>query len=123
MTLPEITRSRVDQAQSARSAIIGSTAAARRAGIALASGATPASTVTVFADDAQSTEGAIRSVKKSCVHIVHPDGRLIPFDTYNLFYRDDLEGRVLEPLRRGATALHILRSAAADGRSHRPSRV
>ncbi len=25
----------------------------------------------------------VRSVKKSCVHIVHPDGRLIPFDTYN----------------------------------------
>ena len=33
----------------------------------------------------------VRSVKKSCVHIVHPDGRLIPFDTYNLFYRDTLE--------------------------------
>jgi len=30
----------------------------------------------------------VRSVKKSCIHIVHPDGRLIPFDTYNLFYRD-----------------------------------
>lgn len=28
-----------------------------------------------------------RSVKKSCVHIVHPDGRMIPFDTMNLFYR------------------------------------
>ena len=31
----------------------------------------------------------VRSVKKSCIHIVHPDGRLIPFDTYNLFYRDE----------------------------------
>jgi tetraether lipid synthase len=42
----------------------------------------------------------VRSVKKSCVHIVHPDdGRLIPFDTYNLFYRDRLEHDVLEPLR------------------------
>lgn len=30
----------------------------------------------------------VRSVKKTCVHIVHPDGRIIPFDTYNLFYRD-----------------------------------
>ncbi len=30
----------------------------------------------------------VRSVKKSCIHIVHPDGRIIPFDTYNLFYRD-----------------------------------
>jgi hypothetical protein len=42
----------------------------------------------------------VRSVKKSCVHIVHPDGRLIPFDTYNLFYRDELESTRLEPLRR-----------------------
>jgi uncharacterized radical SAM superfamily Fe-S cluster-containing enzyme len=42
----------------------------------------------------------VRSVKKTCVHIVHPDGRLIPFDTYNLFYRDDLEQTRLGPLRR-----------------------
>ena len=43
----------------------------------------------------------VRSVKKTCVHIAHPDGkRLIPFDTYNLFYRDDLERTVLDPLRR-----------------------
>ncbi len=42
----------------------------------------------------------IRSVKKSCVHFVHPDdGRLIPFDTYNLLYRDGLEAQVLAPIR------------------------
>jgi uncharacterized radical SAM superfamily Fe-S cluster-containing enzyme len=41
----------------------------------------------------------VRSVKKSCVHIVHPDGRLIPFDTYNMFYRDALEETRLAPLR------------------------
>lgn len=41
----------------------------------------------------------VRSVKKTCVHIVHPDGRLIPFDTYNIFYRDQLEQTVLTPLR------------------------
>jgi hypothetical protein len=42
----------------------------------------------------------VRSVKKTCVHIAHPDGkRLIPFDTYNLFYRDDLEETRLGPLR------------------------
>ncbi len=29
----------------------------------------------------------LRSLKRSCVHIVHPDGRLIPFETYNLLYR------------------------------------
>jgi uncharacterized radical SAM superfamily Fe-S cluster-containing enzyme len=42
----------------------------------------------------------VRSVKKTCVHIAHPEGqRLIPFDTYNLFYRDHLEETVLGPLR------------------------
>jgi uncharacterized radical SAM superfamily Fe-S cluster-containing enzyme len=44
----------------------------------------------------------VRSVKKTCIHIVHPDGRLIPFDTYNLFYRDQLEQTRLAPLRRHA---------------------
>jgi uncharacterized radical SAM superfamily Fe-S cluster-containing enzyme len=47
--------------------------------------------------DAQSMD--IRSVKKSCIHFVHSDGRLIPFDNYNLFYRDALERTRLEPLR------------------------
>lgn len=47
----------------------------------------------------------VRSVKKTCVHIVHPDGRLIPFDTYNLFYRDDLEHTRLTPLRKKAEAI------------------
>jgi uncharacterized radical SAM superfamily Fe-S cluster-containing enzyme len=46
----------------------------------------------------------VRSVKKTCVHIVHPDGRLIPFDTYNLFYRDSLEQTRLDPLRQRAEA-------------------
>ena len=44
----------------------------------------------------------VRSVKKSCVHIVHPDGRIIPFDTYNMFYRDQNEARFLEPARRAS---------------------
>ena len=33
----------------------------------------------------------VRSIKKSCVHIVHKDGRIIPFETMNLFYRDEKE--------------------------------
>ncbi|MEW5848926.1 MAG: radical SAM protein [Myxococcota bacterium] len=37
----------------------------------------------------------VRSVKKTCVHIVHPDGRIIPFDTYNMFYRDDREQQLV----------------------------
>ncbi len=48
--------------------------------------------------DAQSFD--LRSIKKTCVHIAHPDGkRLIPFDTYNMFYRDRLEETRLAPLR------------------------
>jgi hypothetical protein len=43
----------------------------------------------------------VRSVKKSCIHIAHPDGkRLIPFDTFNMFYRGDLETTRLAELRR-----------------------
>jgi hypothetical protein len=43
----------------------------------------------------------VRSVKKSCIHIAHPDEkRLIPFDTYNMFYRGELEETRLGPLRR-----------------------
>jgi uncharacterized radical SAM superfamily Fe-S cluster-containing enzyme len=36
----------------------------------------------------------VRSIKKSCVHIVHKDGRIIPFETMNLFYRDEKEAYV-----------------------------
>ncbi|WP_026732363.1 radical SAM protein [Fischerella sp. PCC 9605] len=34
----------------------------------------------------------VRSVKRSCIHIVHPDGRIIPFDTFNIFYREGSAG-------------------------------
>jgi 7,8-dihydro-6-hydroxymethylpterin dimethyltransferase len=34
----------------------------------------------------------VRSVKRSCIHIVHPDGRIIPFDTFNMFYRQGSAG-------------------------------
>ncbi len=39
------------------------------------------------------------TVKRSCVHFVEPDGRIIPFDTYNTFYRKGAPGA--EALRRG----------------------
>ena len=32
------------------------------------------------------------TVKRSCVHFVRPDGRIIPFDTFNTFYRDGAAG-------------------------------
>ena len=31
----------------------------------------------------------VRAIKKSCVHIVNKDMSIIPFETMNLFYRDD----------------------------------
>jgi len=49
----------------------------------------------------------VRSVKKSCVHIVHPGGRIIPFDTYNLFYRDGKE-RELRQLREEVVPLRVI---------------
>lgn len=33
----------------------------------------------------------VRAIKKSCVHIVDKDGKIIPFETMNLFYRNDLK--------------------------------
>jgi uncharacterized radical SAM superfamily Fe-S cluster-containing enzyme len=55
----------------------------------------------------------VRSVKKSCVHIAHPDGkRIIPFDTYNLFYRDGLEER-LQQLRDEIPVRTVLRRDGA----------
>jgi 7,8-dihydro-6-hydroxymethylpterin dimethyltransferase len=39
----------------------------------------------------------VRAVKKSCVHIVNKDGKLIPFENMNLFYRDE-KIKILEKL-------------------------
>lgn len=36
----------------------------------------------------------VRAIKKSCVHIVHKDGRVIPFETMNLLYRDEKESQL-----------------------------
>ena len=33
----------------------------------------------------------VRAIKKSCVHIVSKSGKVIPFETMNLFYRDEKE--------------------------------
>ncbi len=41
----------------------------------------------------------VRAVKKSCVHIVDKDYKIIPFETMNLFYRDDKK-EYLEELKK-----------------------
>jgi uncharacterized radical SAM superfamily Fe-S cluster-containing enzyme len=40
----------------------------------------------------------VRAIKKSCVHIVNKDGKIIPFETMNLFYREEFKEK-LEKLR------------------------
>ena len=40
----------------------------------------------------------VRAMKKSCVHIVQPDGKIIPFEAFNLFYRDGRKAK-LDALR------------------------
>lgn len=31
----------------------------------------------------------VRALKKSCIHFAQPNGQMIPFESYNLFYRND----------------------------------
>lgn len=39
-------------------------------------------------------------VKRSCIHFLTPNGQIIPFDTYNLFYRNGRIDGIREKLRR-----------------------
>lgn len=45
----------------------------------------------------------VRAIKKSCVHIVNKDNKIIPFETMNLFYRDDKK-EYLEKLKSEVTS-------------------
>lgn len=36
----------------------------------------------------------LRALKKSCVHMARPDGKLIPFESFNLFYREGKEAQL-----------------------------
>ena len=49
----------------------------------------------------------VRAIKKSCVHIVHKDGRIIPFETMNMFYRDEKEKYVSELQRERELSKYI----------------
>lgn len=40
----------------------------------------------------------IAAVKRSCIHFVTPQAKIIPFDTYNLFYRNGLDVKLRESL-------------------------
>ncbi len=54
-------------------------------------------TVTEFMD---AHNFCVGNVKRSCVHFVTPNGQIIPFETYNLFYRN---GRI-DGIRKGIEA-------------------
>lgn len=49
----------------------------------------------------------IRSLKKSCIHFATPEGKMIPFETYNLFYRPEASTR-LKGLRRKIESNHAI---------------
>jgi uncharacterized radical SAM superfamily Fe-S cluster-containing enzyme len=38
----------------------------------------------------------VATVKRSCIHFVTAEGKIIPFDTYNLFYRNGLDVKLRE---------------------------
>ena len=57
----------------------------------------------------------IRALKKSCIHIAQPDGRLIPFESFNLFYRDR-RADLLATIRDELSASFRHRSAGAPAR-------
>jgi uncharacterized radical SAM superfamily Fe-S cluster-containing enzyme len=40
----------------------------------------------------------VGTVKRSCIHFVTPERKIIPFDTYNLFYRNGLAAKLRETL-------------------------
>ncbi|GGC27382.1 radical SAM protein [Novosphingobium marinum] len=44
------------------------------------------------------------TVKRSCVHFVTPEGQIVPFDTYNTFYRQDAEGAAVVARHRALRA-------------------
>jgi uncharacterized radical SAM superfamily Fe-S cluster-containing enzyme len=51
----------------------------------------------------------IRALKKSCIHMAQPDGRMIPFESYNLFYREPAQRARLAALRTELEAFHAQR--------------
>lgn len=53
----------------------------------------------------------VRTMKKSCVHIVQPDGRIIPFESFNLLYRD-AQRAVLEDRRAEVDQLFRIQRSA-----------
>jgi 7,8-dihydro-6-hydroxymethylpterin dimethyltransferase len=56
----------------------------------------------------------IRALKKSCIHFARPDGKMIPFESFNLFYRDE-RAVTLQALRTELDRFHADRRTAVSG--------
>jgi uncharacterized radical SAM superfamily Fe-S cluster-containing enzyme len=52
----------------------------------------------------------IRALKKSCIHMAQPDGRMVPFESHNIFYRDE-RALTLATLRAELDRFHAVRRA------------
>ena len=46
----------------------------------------------------------VGGVKRSCIHFVTPNGQIIPFDTYNLFYRNGAIDKIRAAMKAEAVA-------------------
>lgn len=55
----------------------------------------------------------LRALKKSCIHFAQPDGRLIPFESFNLFYRDGRQA-LLQQIRAELEQAHAARRRAGE---------
>lgn len=62
--------------------------------------------------DAQSMD--VRALKKSCIHMALPDGRMIPFETHNLYHRDGRQA-LLATIREERDAMRVRWQAATGG--------
>jgi uncharacterized radical SAM superfamily Fe-S cluster-containing enzyme len=62
----------------------------------------------------------IRALKKSCIHIAQPDGRLIPFESFNILYRDG-QKQLLDNLRQEIAVSTWLRSKVPASTGSPPS--
>ncbi|WP_230655924.1 radical SAM protein [Psychrobacter sp. I-STPA10] len=61
--------------------------------------------------DAQNLD--IRALKKSCIHFAQPDGKMIPFESFNIFYRDDKVEKLAQ-IRKTLEAQFMARRTAVD---------
>jgi len=57
----------------------------------------------------------LRALKKSCIHFAQPDGRLIPFEAYNLFYRGERHRLTRQIQAEIAAGTELRRCASSPG--------